>query len=100
MGLHKKECKIVPSKFREIPDIKKKRIDSEVTLEMNEKEMIRAMNYGKVYEIKDGEELLLNMSNYKPIEEDSSNGNNNESDGDNSGSDSGTTNPDDSDDAP
>lgn len=98
MELPKKECKIVPSKFREVPDIKKRRIDSEVTLELNEKEMIRAMNYGKVYEIKDGEELLLNMSNYKPTEEDSSNGDNSESG--NGGSDSGTTNPDDSDDAP
>lgn len=59
-----KKCKIVP--HFDLPDLLKlKRIQYPCIMDLNEHEIIRALNYADVYEIlSDGSELLLHMKNF------------------------------------
>lgn len=59
-----KTCKIVP-KFS-LPDLLKlRRVEYPCIMELNEKEIIRAMNYAHVYEVlEDGTEISLNVDNF------------------------------------
>ena len=60
-----KKCKIIP--HFDLPDlIKLKRIQYPCEMELNEHEIIRAMNYADVYEVlDDGTEVLLHFKNFK-----------------------------------
>lgn len=59
-----KKCKIVP-KFG-VPDLVRfKRVEFPCIMELNEAEMIRAMNYADLYEqLEDGSEVLLDPKNF------------------------------------
>ena len=59
-----KKCKIIP--HFDLPDlIKLKRIQYPCEMELNEHEIIRAMNYADVFEIlDDGTEVLLHLKNF------------------------------------
>ena len=62
-----KKCKIVPKKYNYIPDllIQNKRIEKETTMNLNPKEIKRAMAYADVFAIGElDEETLLTPLNF------------------------------------
>ena len=60
-----KTVRIVPRYDMGVPDLERESIHEEVTMELNLKEIIRAMNYADVYEIlEDGSEVLLDTENF------------------------------------
>ena len=62
-----KKVKVTPAPLQSIPDIlpKNKRIESEVTMELNPSEIKRCMNFGTVKEVGDGDkEVALDPTNF------------------------------------
>ena len=62
-----KKCRIVPSKYNYIPDLllHGKRIEEEITIELNPKEIQRAMTLADVFAVaEDGTETLLTPLNF------------------------------------
>lgn len=69
-----KTCRIVPKKYNYIPDLllQNKRIEEETTMDLNPKEIQRAMMLADVYAQDDsGEETLLTPLNFYLKEEES-----------------------------
>ena len=67
-----KKCRIVPSKYNYIPDLllRGKRIEEEITMELNPKEIQRAMTLADVFAVaEDGTETLLTPLNFYLKEE-------------------------------
>ena len=60
------EFRVVPRKYRSIPNIlpKGKDIKEEMNLVLNRKEALKCMNYGDVFMIIDGEEVLVNSKGF------------------------------------
>lgn len=62
-----KKCRIVPQKYRFVPDIllNNKRIEEETIMELNKAEIARAMSIAEVYFIaEDGTETLATQENF------------------------------------
>jgi len=60
-----KKVRIIPKFDIGVPDILPDRIHEEIVLELNRKEVIRALNYADVYEVlEDNSEILLDKENF------------------------------------
>ena len=60
------EFRVVPKKYRYIPNIlpKGQDIKEEMVITLNKKEALYCMNYGDVYMIVDGEEVLVDSKGF------------------------------------
>lgn len=66
------KVKVVPKELKAIPDILPYRalLEGEpVELELTKKEILRCMNFGDVYDLTSGEEVLIDEIAFKAIEE-------------------------------
>lgn len=61
-----KKVKVTPTKLKGVPDIliPNGRIESEVTMDLNEKEIRRCMSFADVREVSGEEEITLDPTNY------------------------------------
>ena len=66
------KVKVVPKDFKAIPDILPYRVllqGEPMELELTKKEICRCMNFGDVYDLTSGEEVLIDEIAFKAIEE-------------------------------
>lgn len=66
------KVKVVPKDFKAIPDILPFRLllqGDPMELELTKKEILRCMNFGDVFDLTSGEEVLIDEIAFKKIEE-------------------------------
>lgn len=70
-----KKVKVTPSNLQSIPDIlpENKRIEKEVTMELNPNEIKRCMSFGTVKEVRKSGEVNLDPTNFNQKEEETAN---------------------------